>query len=305
LILTGTIVNNVISRLSHLGVIEISGDDASSFLQGQFTSDITQLREQQSQFSAWCNPQGRVIANFLIIRDAERYLLLLPAELLHKICQRLKMFVLRSKVTITDKTGEYSCAGLHGEQAIAALDAYLQRHTPVNVVCTALTNRHILIGMPTAIEPLLTGLSVTGIALLDYPTWQRLDVEYGIPWILTETSEQVLPQELNLDNTGGLSYNKGCYPGQEIIARLHFRGQVKRRLFAAQLTSATMPTPGSKLSVGPESASSGIIINSARDSDEMVRILAVVNTEHAGTKTLLTEQGDTLQLTALLTESDT
>jgi len=305
LILTGTIVNNVISRLSHLGVIEISGDDASSFLQGQFTSDITQLREQQSQFSAWCNPQGRVIANFLIIRDAEHYLLLLPAELLHKICQRLKMFVLRSKVTITDKTGEYICAGIHGEQAIAALDAYLKQNNPDNILCTLSGNRRIVIGMSADIESLLSDLSAAGIAVHDYPTWQRLDMEYGIPWILANTSEQVLPQELNLDNTGGLSYNKGCYPGQEIIARLHFRGQVKRRLFTGQMESATVLAPGSKLSAGPDSASSGIIINSATDSDKMVRILAVVNTEHAGTKTLLTEQGHALRLTALLTESDT
>jgi len=297
-------VNNIISNLSHLGIIEITGDDASSFLQGQFTSDITQLREQQSQFSAWCNPQGRVIATFWIIRDAERYLLLLPTELLQKFCQRLKMFVLRSKVTITDKTGEYSCAGIHGEHAFAALDTYLQQHSPVNVVCTALTSRRILVGMPVAIEPLLTSLSNAGIAVHDFPTWQRLDIEEGIPWILTETSEQVLPQELNLDNTGGLSYNKGCYPGQEIIARLHFRGQVKRRLFAGQLSSAMMPTPGSKLSVGSDSATSGIIINSASDVDETIRVLAVVNIEHATSKTLLSEQGEPLQLTALLTQTD-
>jgi len=293
-------VKNFICTLTHLGIIEVSGTDATSFLQAQLTSDLSLLSTEQIQSSAWCNPQGRVIANFLIIRHGGRYLLLLSVDLVNKICQRLRMFILRSNVSVTDRTGELSCIGIYGDESIQRLQQQTGSGIPATTVISRTADRVFLLDATRITDLLSKALSDSGCMTGKIECWRVLDIETGLPWILNVTSEQVLPQELNLDQMSGLSYNKGCYPGQEIVARLHFRGQQKRRLYAGNIESTgPAPDPGTRLSTGPDTGSSGIIINSVRETPEVVRILAVVNIDDAETKTVLTDNGEPIKLQLL------
>ncbi|MEX2353674.1 MAG: hypothetical protein WD709_05760 [Gammaproteobacteria bacterium] len=299
-------MKNIFANLSSLGIIKISGDDARSFLQAQFTCDMNMNNPGYARPGAWCNPKGRVIANFLILSNNDSYLLLLPTELINKVCQRLQMFVLRSKVEIQNPGDTYGCYGLYIDDP----DAFISREIPANIIAAqlpgAIPGRIILAGPVDALDALASTFPQTGINAAGLADWEALDIEAGIPWILADTSEQVLPQELNLDRLDGLSYNKGCYPGQEIVARLHFRGQLKRRLYGGYIDSDTAnPQPGAKLSREGDSNTSGIIINSIRKSAKTVRSLAVLNIEDAASTQLHTPEGDIFHPFTATEESST
>jgi len=288
-----TTVNNYISRLAHLGVIEVNGEDAASFLQAQLTSEIDQLADQQSQFSAWCNPRGRVIANFIVTRSGSHYFLIIPVDLIETICKRLKMFVLRARVSILNRTDEYGCLGVYTDDALTNIDQLVNwDYSAIKVTIPQYPARTILISARNEMPSLLSGMAAHGIEIVEVYRWQLLDIQTGVPWIYPTTSEQLLPQELDLENTGALSYNKGCYPGQEIIARLHFRGQVKRGLYTGQFKSRdSIPVPGMKLFTGAKTRSIGILINSVRESADNIASLAVINIDAAGKQTMVLEDG--------------
>jgi len=141
-------------------------------------------------------------------------------------------------------------------------------------------------------------LTATAYTLADKSVWQLADIQDGIPWITTPTSAELMPAELNLERLDGLSYNKGCYPGQEIIARLHFRGKLKRRLCHAYIDSQ-QPTlsAGARLYIGGELVLAGIVINCVQDPGNRMRLLAVIDTETTGTGTVFTEHQEPVQFT--------
>lgn len=290
-------MNSYQTHLSSLAIIEVSGSDASSFLQGQFTSDLSETDDHQSTLSAWCNAQGRVITTFLVFRDKDRYLLLLPDTLIDSVCQRLKMFVLRSRVVISKQT-QYACIGLSGPQATTIVATLDKPNVFTTKIAGTDTDRVILIVPAELLEELQTRLGTEGVQSVAPGLWQQEDIDTGIPWLNPPTSGEFLPQELSLENIGALSYNKGCYPGQEIIARLHFRGRVKRSLCAGQIASGTsVPGPGTRLFSATGSITTGIVISIARVSDTHVRLLAVIDTEHQATGQLVLDAGDLVHFT--------
>jgi tRNA-modifying protein YgfZ len=293
-------VNPYLTSLPSFGVIEVSGEDASAFLQGQFTSNLADIGDQGHQFSAWCNAQGRVICTLLVIRDNHRYLLVLPDTLIENVCQRLKMFVLRSRVVITDQRSRYRCAGL-GDMAD-------MNYTAPGVIRVAVagteSGRHLLIATTDDLDSFRrdTNLPVTP-DIQDH--WQLADITGGITWIYSQTSGEILPQELDLEPLGALSYNKGCYPGQEIIARLHFRGRVKRRLCQGQITSdTTTPAPGVIVINQSSGQTVGHVLYSARASANEVRLLCVIDLELAADNTLKLDSGEPLHYTPHRTLAD-
>jgi tRNA-modifying protein YgfZ len=226
-------------RLPHLGILRFSGSDALSFLQGQVSNDTTRLAEGSALFAAYSSPQGRVLALIYLLPHSTGIAAILPREILAATLDRLKKFVLRAKVKIEDAGESLAVAGYHGDEALRQLglavpDAtgrYVE-HNAVGVAAVGSEHRYWVIGNPA--EPALR-LQSNGSAERIEHDWRLADIHAGLPQIYTATSEAFVAQMLNLDRLNGISFTKGCYTGQEIIARTQHLGRIKRRLFRLSL----------------------------------------------------------------------
>jgi tRNA-modifying protein YgfZ len=270
---------NIIMDLSQFDVLAISGEDASAFLHSQFCSDVAALAQNEVQTSAWCNIKGRVIASFLLYRASDCYYLLLEKEITEKLQKRLQMFVLRSRVSIVRKSDQMQCIGIRGEIVHKDLQQYRTNTDESGIEVLGLRDaipRSILLCTSVQARPLWLALAKNALAI-GSKYWSLLDIRAGIAWIGGSGSEEFLPQSLNLDLTGGLSFNKGCYPGQEIVARMHFRGKLKQRLFLLQASIDEAPAVTSKLHVADRSQYIGMVVNSFLQQNNRCLILATVD----------------------------
>lgn len=261
--------------LSHFAILKISGEDAHTFINAQFTCDPQQLSHRDWLFTAWCLPNGRAIATFILFSKNGDYYLVLPAMLRDKFIKRLEMFVLRSAVNISDCSDDMTLLGLAGEKALSLVET-LQQDDSISVLKLWDHEARYILCCPNDnvgdVMHRLHGHCEEG----DRSSWSILDIEAGMPWIINATSEMYLPQMLNLDQVAGLSYRKGCYPGQEVIARLHYRGQLKKRLFLGQAESSITPGPGDRIETGDQ-AYAGDVIDAERYPDGRICLLAVVD----------------------------
>ena len=279
----------VISPLSGFAVLEISGDDRQSFLHGQFINDLNQIDEPAAQLSAWCNPKGQVISNFLIINTGSTYLLILKEDLKEVVQKRLAMFVMRSNVTINDISDESPLIGIANTDDLTLFGSNIptipgesQIIDDLIIICLPdFSGRYLITGgietLKNKVSELKTTLQMTGSSV-----WNLLDILAGLPWITLTNKEQFLPQMLNLDSLKGLSYLKGCYPGQEVIARLHYRGEVKKRLNL--IKSIHQCHVGASLYSEQSDSNVGIVINSAIHPDGNSYALAVISLDNTTNK---------------------
>ena len=260
----------IISPLTHLGLIECSGDDAKSFLQNQLTSDVNHLGTGTVQHSSWCSPKGRMLTSFVLYRRDAAYLALLSADLQEFIQKRLQIYVLRSKAKISDRSADHELIGLSGPQAEAALHsaglpipaAPMQTASIGNATVLRLDKtRYILIvdgGTAASVwNALATHAKAAGTA-----AWQWLDIRAGLPLVTGPTKEAFVPQMANLDKIGGVSFHKGCYPGQEVVARTQYLGKVKRHLYRFQASSRIVPGMQVSAAETPEHAC-GMVANAS------------------------------------------
>ncbi|MDD5276936.1 MAG: folate-binding protein [Methylovulum sp.] len=228
-----------IYALSGLAVLTVAGKDAGQFLQGQITCNINDLTEQQSSFGALCNPKGQVITTFLLIKTAAAFWMVLPDTVLDAVKNRLQKYILRSAVTLTDSRDALCIIGLCDSTIPPA--APLFETSQNGLIRVNFGGRYLVIAEPdTAIGFWSGQVGTQGFVAESSAHWRYLDIMAGIPWLSTETSEQFIPQMLNLDNLGAISFTKGCYTGQEIVARTHYLGKAKRALFVAEC-AAPMP----------------------------------------------------------------
>ena len=255
-----------IPSLPSLALIEVSGADAPEFLHGQFTNEVLGLEDGKATLSAWCNPKGRVIATFLLCRSGDRYWLALPQALETAFLRRLKMYVLRASVNIAMADQGLTLAGMIGAPAAQRRAAGV---FPVISPAAGLPDLALVIAGPGTLHELRTDPEGNEQA------WDAANLRRGVPWLGEQTSERFLPQELNLDALGALSYDKGCYPGQEIIARLRYRGEVKRLLRRATAEGPLTPRPGAALTLPGETKTIGAVI-SAVSGPEASELLAVL-----------------------------
>lgn len=280
---------NIITDLSHLSLIEVTGEDAVDFLNGQFTTNIQQLEKYHLQFSAWCNPKGQVKTTFFIYQHETGFNILLPTELKDSFLKQLRMYIMRSNVQLTDKSDELVRVGiltnnnLLNELMASAPEKEGDITIQNGVHCLHMfcsknnSQRYIFIGSTE-------NLTILWKEFLQHSTpvrttiWELLDIQAGYPWLSPQTSEKFLPQMLNLDLIDGLNYQKGCYPGQEIIARLHFRGQLKRNLYFATCSFNARPEIGDQLYANDHEKSIGIVIN-AQVFEDKHYLLAVIEKE--------------------------
>ena len=255
--LNATTNGTVICDLSHLGLLELDGVDASTFLQGQVTNDIKQLTGNNAHYTGYCNPKGRMLALFLAFSHHGHLHLQMPKELVESIAKRLRMYVMRSKVVITDVSGSIIKLGLSGSNA-AELLATIFPDIPNQDFELANSEKGALIKLPGAApryeiftNPDEAQIIWNALKLHAKPvgaaSWEWLEINAGIPDVTLKTQEEFVPQMLNLDALNAINYKKGCYTGQEIVARTHYLGKVKRRTQLAHLVTTVAPVVGDNI----------------------------------------------------------
>jgi tRNA-modifying protein YgfZ len=244
----------ILADLSHLSLIRVQGDDARSFLNSQLSIDVSLLDDRHSQLAAYCNAKGRMLALFRLFRRGAGYYLQLPAPLQDAITDRLRLYVLRAKVILASADQELRCFGLAGPKVADLLDEAGLPPPQKDDTC-ATVNDITLLRMPGSrlryeiVAPTATAIQLwerlqTTAAPVGAGCWSWLDIHAGVPTILPQTSEAFVPQMTNLDALEAINFKKGCYPGQEIVARMHYLGRLKQRMYLAHIDNDTPPKPG-------------------------------------------------------------
>jgi len=276
-------------RLSQSGVLRFDGLDVPSFLQGQLTNNVQALDNEHSQYSGYCTPKGRLLATMLLWQRDDAYCMMLPRERCEPLRKRLSMYILRAKVKAHDDSDAHALFGLNGAGA-ATMAAQFIGTVPSAIHAVAHGNGVSILKLPLNRYLIVAALSeagkieasLTAAAAVSCETlWTQLDIEAGIPTIVAATQEQFVPQTVNFDLIGAVSFDKGCYPGQEIVARTHYLGKVKQRMIRASLRSNDAPAAGDKLYSEPYGdQASGMIVNAVRTGTGTYEVLAVVQTSN-------------------------
>lgn len=246
--------DTVMCDLSHLGLLQLDGADATTFLQGQVTNDVKLLDGHIAHYTGYCNPKGRLLALFLAFSHYDHLHLQMPKELIESIAKRLKMYMMRSKVQITDVSDSIIKFGLSGNNVTELLKPLFSEIPQQAYELVSLENG-VLLKLPGATPryeifsdsnnaPIIWNALKQQATLVGTTGWEWLEIQAGIPEITLKTQEEFVPQMLNLDALNAINYKKGCYTGQEIVARTHYLGKVKRRMQLAHIVSKTKPELG-------------------------------------------------------------
>ena len=294
--------------LDQFGTLRVTGVDAQSFLQNLCSSDVREVGAQQAQISSLNSAKGRMLATFLIWQTGADYFLHLPRGLCAATLKRLSMYVLRAKVKIEDASEAVICLGLSGEGATALLQRHFGSapHHPLaveqhdNASLIRLGAQRYQINTTPQHAPALWQNLVTNARAVGSPCWDWLNIRSGIPVITPVTQEQFVPQMANLELIGGVNFKKGCYPGQEIVARMQYLGKLKRRMYLAHVAGAARA--GDELfSAEMEGQSCGMVVNAAPAPGGGYDMLAVaqISSRDAQAVHLGSLQGETLQFLPL------
>jgi len=306
---------SLVAPLPQFCLLDCSGADARQFLHNQLTCDVRHLQPGKAAYAGWCNAKGRLLATFMIWQnqqeqpstECEQFLLLASHDLLASVLKRMRMFVLRARVELNDLTENCRSFGLSGQQASALLQTSADSGLPTtplgvwqgNISINGAHWSSLLLRLgpdrwqmlldsseaATAWQALSQELTPTGTN-----AWRWLEIEAGIPWVSSATSEAFVPQMTDLEKIGGVSFHKGCYPGQEVVARAQHLGKVKRHLY--WLDSNSPLTAGDEIITSGDSTtlqakqtdssaeampSAGLVIDSAPSPDGGYRALAVLH----------------------------
>jgi folate-binding protein YgfZ len=275
----------VLCDLSQFGVLKASGEEAQGFLHNLFSSDVNALTQQHALPSSFNTAKGRALATFLIWRNATEFFLQLPHSLAAPIQKKLSMYVLRAKVKIEDTSDSIVCLGLSGANAATLLQQHFPalpqnpldavQHEDTGIIRLA-SDRFQINTTPQHASALWQKLG-TAARPVGSPCWDWLNINAGIPVILPQTQEQFVPQMANLDLIGAVNFKKGCYPGQEIVARMQYLGKNKRRMYLAHIYAETAPQAGAELfSMEMEGQACGMIVNAQASPNGGYDMLAVV-----------------------------
>lgn len=282
-----TLHKTIIADLSSFGLIRFSGDDAATFLQSQLSCDMREIDTQNARYGCYCTPKGRILANFTLWQQDGGFLMQLPAGFIASIQKRLSMFVLRAKVQLTDVSDAWVQIGIAGTDAVSAIekatgitchgDRSLQVLHGEKIHILRLQSNRLSLFTPSANAAALWQQLSQYAQPAGTSCWEWLTIQAGIPVILPETQEAFIPQMVNLDALGGVSFKKGCYPGQEIVARTQYLGKLKRRMVLAHIDTSESVKPGDLLySADMADQSSGTVVNAAPSPQGGVDMLAVV-----------------------------
>lgn len=253
-----------LADLSWLGLIRLHGEDAGGFLQGQVTNDVREVSASHSQLSSLCSPKGRMIANFRVFERAGDLYLQLPLDRLEPVLKRLRMFVLRAKVELTDASDELVRIGIAGACAPELLPGESPdrpgdsaRHGELTVIALGGDRpRFEVVGPVEAIEALWRRAAERARPA-DAEFWPLMEIRAGVPTVFEPTVEAFVPQMTNMQLIDGVSFTKGCYTGQEVVARMQYLGKLKRRMYRARIDAERAPRPGDELFSGASASPQG------------------------------------------------
>ncbi|MBI3898597.1 MAG: folate-binding protein YgfZ [Gammaproteobacteria bacterium] len=304
--------SNVLVDLSHLSLIRVSGPDAKNFLNAQLTNDVALVDAGRSQLAGWCSPKGRLLVLLRVFQIADDYLLQFPSTLRDDIIKRLRIYVLRAKVKIENADQSFVRIGVAGADAVTVvknatgvvaddIDSSVASETFVVLRLPGIQPRLEIICSP-AEAPSLWAKLKAGAVPAGRGAWAWHDVMAGIPTVVPETNEAFVPQTVNLELIGGVSFTKGCYPGQEIVARVHYRGRLKERMFRAHVAVADAPRPGDPI-YAPDlpGQAAGTVVSAQPGGNGGYDLLAVIQLSSVQTGELHLRQADgpRLELRAL------
>lgn len=269
---------NFIAPLTHLGLIAATGEEAASFLHNQLTNDVEHLPATQARLAGYCSPKGRLLASLLVWKNADGILLQLPREIQAPVQKRLQMFILRAKAKLADVSDEKVMLGLAGPAAASALLPWYPE-LPLAIYDQIDTDAGTLIRHPNAFGiPRYQWITNAAVAMEAWPqlstvlqaaspdAWHLAEIDGGVPQITAATQEQFVPQMINFELIGGVNFKKGCYPGQEIVARSQYLGKLKRRMMHASVDAANV-VPGAEIfSVADPDQPCGMVVNATRSN---------------------------------------
>jgi folate-binding protein YgfZ len=251
------------ARLSRYGLLSVTGEQAREFLHAQLTNDVAGLPADRAALAGWCSAKGRLLASFLVVPSPDGFLLQLARDLVPTVAKRLAMFVLRSKVKIADATGVWTQLGVWGGLAGAPSAPFGVSASPGRIVVAMGPGRFLVLeadGRPEGSE-------------VPESRWTLEEIRAGRPLITSATQDLFVPQMVNFDTIGAVSFQKGCYPGQEVVARAQYRGQVKRRMKQLQAPADAQLSPGQEYE-------GGTVVDAA-PGPKAVELLAVVPVDGA------------------------
>lgn len=266
-----------VAPLADLGLIAATGDDAASFLHNQLTNDVEHLGAQEARLAGYCSPKGRLLATLLMWKSSDAILLQLPRQIQPAVQKRLQMFVLRSKAKLNDVTDGHAILGLGGPPAAEVLSQWFPL-LPGAPFAKADTDAGSLIRVADAFgEPRYQWIAPLAVAEQAWPelmkkltpvgtqVWRLTDIHAGMPQITQPTQEQFVPQMVNFELIGGVNFKKGCYPGQEIVARSQYLGKLKRRMLLATLESNAAAAGMEVFSSADPDQPCGMVVNAERN----------------------------------------
>jgi len=297
-----TKVSHATAELKRLGMLSCTGDDAREFLHAQLTNDISALAADRARYAGWCSAKGRLLANFLVVPQAQGFLLQLSRDLAPAVAKRLSMFVLRAKVKVADASNEWAQFGLWGAGAAERLAALgmpvpagdLAVAAAADAVVVRIAQQQFVLLVKAALRDRVPGNCDEG-------AWALEEIRAGRPLVVQATQDLFVPQMVNLEHLGAVDFKKGCYPGQEIVARTQYRGVLKRRMVRARVAAAA--APGGELYADDlPGQASGTVVNAApapEGGSELLAVVQISSLESASPIHLGTVDGPQLELLPL------
>ncbi|MBC3806050.1 folate-binding protein YgfZ [Undibacterium seohonense] len=274
------LTNGYICQLQDQSLIQANGDDAASFLHNQLSNDVEHLNQTQARYAAYCTPKGRMLASFLYWKTDSDIILQCSSSLQPALQKRLQMFVMRSKVKLEDISEQFAILGLGGKAAeIFLLTQFTQLPSTINDKVSGSMGsvirvqdafdspRYQWIISHEKLATVSTQLTAD-LLKIDASIWRLGNIHAGVPQVVEQSKEKFVPQMINFELIGGVNFRKGCYPGQEIVARSQYLGKLKRRMAIALVEAETVEVTMEIFSDNDPSQPCGMIVNAERNFDK-------------------------------------
>lgn len=299
-----------VAPLTDLGLIAFTGEDATHFLHNQLTNDVEHLSAEEARLAGYCTPKGRLLATLLMWKNADAIVLLMPRQILPAIQKRLGMYVLRAKVKVADITGDSALLGIGGSLAADALKTHFadlpgtpyakietEGGTLIRVADATGLPRYLWIA--AAERAIAAWPSLTAkLKALGTSAWRLTDIQAALPQIVLETQDKFVPQMINFEVVGGVNFKKGCYPGQEIVARSQYLGKLKRRMMPALVDGDAAAGMDVFSEADPEQPC-GMIVNAERSGRQSAVLVELKTAELGSPIHLGSISGPTLAMQVL------
>ncbi len=292
-------LKDTLCALNDSGILYVGGEDATEFLQHQLSNDISLINSTRAQLSSFSNAKGRMIAIFRVIQIEGGYLLIMPAAILQDVMQLLQKYVIRSQVILADITDSFARIGVSvklgdlpaDEKFPDQINQVYQSDSLISLRVQASDDqaRFLILSNDEQEAVALVESSFGTLAYSSPDSWRLQEIKAGIPALYSQTMQAFVLQMSNLQLLDGVSFKKGCYPGQEVVARMQYLGKLKRQMYLAQIDSSTCPQPGDELKAKSSEANdgSGKVVDAARLNDSSCLLLFIAQIDKAESNELV------------------